>query len=81
VSTDKVSSGDFDGCVTGHIRGGAIGASSADFSWTGNDEMDEVSGNGDAEIQPDGALHGSISFHHGDYIPFIARKWTSSAAC
>lgn len=67
-------------CVTGHIFGGGVSDSTA-FSWNGNDEMDEASGDGWAELQPDGSLNGAICFHNGDEANFIARKWTSSTAC
>jgi hypothetical protein len=69
------------GCVTGGIWGAGDG-DSVDFSWQGNDEMDEASGNGWAELQSDGSLNGEICFHRGDEVAFIARPWpTSSTAC
>ena len=43
--------------------------------------MDEVSGDGSAELQSDGSLHGEIFYRQGDEYPFIARKWTPSTAC
>jgi hypothetical protein len=69
------------GCVTGqlHCRQTANGV---DFTWQGNDEMDEASGGGSAELQKDGSLTGEIRFHNGDDSTFIARPWTtSSTAC
>lgn len=70
------------GCCTGHIwEASNANASSISFSWDGSDEMDEVCGDGSAELQPDGSLHGEICYRHGDEIPFIAKKWTSSTAC
>jgi len=67
------------GCVTAHIwAASTTEADFIDFSWNGSDEMDEVSGDGDAEIQPDGSLHGEITFHNGDEFSFIAQKWTST---
>ncbi len=52
------------------------------FDWNGNDEMDVACGSGWAEIQTDGSLQGQISFHAGDEIPLIARRWPSvSTAC
>jgi hypothetical protein len=70
------------GCCTGHIwQASSTEATSIDFSWNGNDEMDEVSGDGSAELQPDGSLHGEIYYHNGDDWAFIARRWTSSTAC
>jgi hypothetical protein len=69
------------GCATGSFAGGGE-HDAVEFDWDGNDEMDEASGHGWAELQADGSLHGEISFHRGDDIPFIARRWaTSSTAC
>ena len=68
------------GCVTGHIHGAAE-ADTVAFSWDGNDEMDEASGDGWAELQPDGSLKGEICFHNGDEAVFIAKRETSSTAC
>jgi len=68
------------GCVTGHILGGGAG-DAVDFSWQGNDEMDEAQGDGWVELQPDGSLNGAICFQGGDEANFIARRWTSSTAC
>lgn len=67
------------GGVTGQIFGGDTGA--VEFSWIGNNEMDDAQGDGWAEIQPDGSLHGAICFHDGDEANFIAKRWTSSTAC
>lgn len=68
------------GCVTGQIFGGGD-TDTVEFSWTGNDEMDEAQGDGWAELQPDGSLKGQICFHRGDEADFIAHRWTSSTAC
>ena len=69
------------GCVTGAIHG-AGNTDTVDFFWTGNDEMDEACGGGEATLQPDGSLNGQICFHGGDEANFIARPWkTSSTAC
>ena len=70
------------GCCTGHIwEASNTETTSIDFSWDGSDEMTEVCGDGSAELQPDGSLHGEICYRHGDEYSFIARKWTSSTAC
>ena len=70
------------GCCTGHIwEASSTEATSIDFSWDGSDEMTEVCGDGSAELQPDGSLHGEICYRHGDEYSFIAQKWTSSTAC
>jgi len=70
------------GCLTGHIwTASTTNANFIDFSWNGSDEMTEVSGDGDAELQQDGYLNGEISFHNGDEYSFVAKKWTISTAC
>ena len=83
IAFEGDGSGEFAfGCVTGHIWGaGTARAKTIDFSWDGNDEMDEACGTGWAELQPDGALQGEICFHSGDEYSFIAHRWTSSTAC
>ena len=69
------------GCVTGAIHGTAKG-DALEFTWSGNDEMEEVCGDGWAELQPDGTLEGQICFEGGDEADFIAMPWpTSSTAC
>jgi hypothetical protein len=68
------------GCVTGDIFG-AGRTDAVQFSWTGNQEMDEAQGDGSAETQPDGSLKGQIRFHSGDEANFIARREISSTAC
>ena len=69
------------GCVTGAIHGIADG-NAIEFTWSGNDEMDEASGDGWAELQDDGTLQGQICFQRGDETDFIARRWnTFSTAC
>ncbi len=68
-------------CLTGSIHGRCEG-DAVEFTWDGNDEMDEASGHGWAELCDDGSLEGEICLHHGDDIPFIARRsTTSSTAC
>jgi hypothetical protein len=68
-------------CLTGSFPG-ACGSDAIEFEWSGNDEMDEASGEGWAELKPDGSLEGEISLQNGDDIPFIARRQkTSSTAC
>jgi hypothetical protein len=71
------------GCVTGVIYGaGDEDADAVEFSWDGNDEMDEACGDGWAELQPDGPMTGQICFQRGDEVDFTARPWvTSSTAC
>jgi hypothetical protein len=65
-------------CLTGSIYGTCEGEA-VEFDWSGNDEMDEASGNGWAELQQDGSIEGEIRIHNGDDIPFIARRQTTSS--
>jgi PHD/YefM family antitoxin component YafN of YafNO toxin-antitoxin module len=48
---------------------------SIDFTWVGNDEMDDASGDGWAELQDDGTVAGEIAFFQGDESEFRARPW------
>ena len=69
------------GCLTGSIHG-ACDHDAIEFSWEGNDEMQQAGGDGWAELQEDGSLEGEISLHNGDDIQFIAQSsTTSSIAC
>lgn len=78
---EENGSGEFAfGCVTGQIWGGGD-IDAVAFSWDGNDEMDQVSGNGWAELQPSGSIKGQIRFHGGDEANFIAHRESSSTAC
>ena len=65
-------------CLTGSIHGTCDG-DAVEFEWDGNDEMEEASGHGWAELQDDGSLEGEISLENGDDIPFIARRSTTSS--
>lgn len=64
------------GCLTGSIHGACHG-DVIEFDWDGSDEMEEVSGQGWAELQPDGSLGGEISLDNGDDIAFIALRETT----
>lgn len=69
------------GCVTGAIDG-IVDGDSVEFTWSGNDEMDEANGNGWVELQDDGTLEGQICFQGGDEVDFIAHRWDNiSIAC
>jgi hypothetical protein len=50
-----------------------VGGGRVEFSWSGNDEMDEASGRGHARIEQ-GELVGRIFFHQGDDSGFRAIK-------
>ena len=45
------------------------------FTWQGFDEMDEVGGDGSAELDDDGSLEVEIRFHLGDEAGLKARRW------
>jgi hypothetical protein len=66
------------GCVTGAIHG-AGNTRNIEFSWDGNDEMNEASGHGWVELQPNNRLKGQICFHGGDEADFTAKPWKTSS--
>jgi hypothetical protein len=49
------------------------------FTWDGSDEGDQVTGDGWAELQPDGSLFGEISWDTGDQSQFKAVPWATSS--
>lgn len=67
----------------GQIEFGAVqiglecwyGQAGAHFNSQGSDEGTDVAGDGDAEIEDDGTLQSELRFHHGDDMPFTARRW------
>jgi hypothetical protein len=73
----------------GEIAFGALQASldieysrsSIGFTWQGFDEMDEVSGNGSAELLDDGSIEIEFAYHNGDEAILKAKRPTSSTAC
>jgi hypothetical protein len=79
--------------IAGHGRGeiafGALQAGldieysrhSVGFTWEGFDEMDEVSGDGSAELLDDGAIKIEFAYHNGDEAVLKAKRDTSSTAC
>src|ERR1700735_3194225 len=79
--------------ITGHGRGeiafGALQAgldmeysrSSVGFTWEGFDEMDEVSGDGSAEMLDDGFIEIEFAYHNGDEAVLKAKRENSSTAC
>lgn len=44
------------------------------FTWTGFDEMDEVSGSGSAELLDDGTLEMEFTYHLGDEAVLKAER-------
>ena len=55
--------------------------SSIGLTWQGFDEMDEVSGDGSAELLDDGAIQIEFAYHNGDEAVLKAQRVTSSTAC
>jgi hypothetical protein len=57
------------------------GPSSIVFTWMGFDEMDEVSGEGNAELLDDGSLKIEFEYDNGDDAVLKAKRDSSSTAC
>ncbi|MDK1494667.1 hypothetical protein QN219_32660 [Sinorhizobium sp. 7-81] len=51
------------------------------FTWAGCDEMDEVWGDGHAELLDDGTIEITFAYHNGDEAILKAKPETSSTAC
>jgi hypothetical protein len=51
------------------------------FTWAGFDEMDEVIGEGSAELLEDGSIEITFAYHNGDEAILKATRDTSSTAC
>jgi hypothetical protein len=49
------------------------GEPAAEWTWDGNDEMDQARGRGWAVLKG-GELHGLIFFHQGDDSGFVVRR-------
>jgi hypothetical protein len=65
-------------CLTGSIHGRCEG-DVVEFTWEGNDEMEEASGHGWADLHQDGSLEGGICLENGDEISFVARRSATSS--
>ncbi|MCC6890401.1 MAG: hypothetical protein IT536_17895 [Hyphomicrobiales bacterium] len=75
VQFDAGGGGQF---VFGAVQGGLdcrYGKAGLRFTWAGFDEMDQASGDGEAQLADDGTLKGTIRFHLGDESSFRARRW------
>ena len=81
IAIDARGQGKFSfGCVNGAFS--ALGVEGSLISrWTGNDEMDEASGEISIDLEPDGSLTGEICLDDGDESEFRAVPWDSSTAC
>ncbi|RVJ83250.1 hypothetical protein [Sinorhizobium meliloti] len=58
----------------------AYGTSMVPFTWAGCDEMDEVSGDGHAELLDSGSIEITFAYHNGDEAILKAKRETSSTA-
>jgi hypothetical protein len=68
----------------GALRAGldlGYGPSMVFFTWGGSDEMDEVTGEGHAELLDDGSIEITFAYHNGDEAILKAVRDTSSTAC
>ncbi len=64
--------------VFGAVQGGLdchYGPASIPFIRAGHDEIDEASGDGNAQLEEDAAITGDIRFHLGDKSAFTAKRW------
>ena len=61
------------GAVTGSMDC-SFGENTAFFTWVGSDEMDQVSGSGEAELDDD-TLTVNLNRHLGDDAVLVAKKW------
>ena len=59
----------------------AYARTSIGFTWRGCDEMDEVFGDGYAQLLDDGSLEIEFAYHNGDDAVLKARREPSSTAC
>lgn len=62
------------GCISAQLTC-SLTTTDADFTFEGQDEMETTSGEGWAELQPDGTIEGEITFQNGDESTFTATKW------
>ena len=58
--------------------GNRFGRSSVGFTWEGFDEMDEVRGEGPAELLDDGSIKIEFAYHDSDEAVLKAKRETSS---
>jgi hypothetical protein len=54
---------------------------SVGFTWEGFDEMDEVRGDGSAELLDDGSIEIEFAYRNGDEAILKAKRNPSSTAC
>ena len=57
------------------------GPTSIAFTWIGFDEMDEVSGEGNAELLEDGSIEIEFEYDNGDEAVLKAKRDSFSTAC
>ena len=78
VELDESGSGDFQfGLVSGQIDGEIVKNKSGEkieFTWDGNDEIDDAAGSGWLKLKDKNTLEGKIKFHQGDSFLFLASR-------
>ncbi len=57
------------------------GPTSMTFTWIGFDEMDEISGEGNAELLEDGSIEMEFEYDNGDEAVLKAKRDGFSTAC
>ncbi|RWL75898.1 MAG: hypothetical protein EOR69_31145 [Mesorhizobium sp.] len=57
------------------------GPSTVFFTWVGFDEMDEVTGDGSADLLDDGSIEITFAYHNGDQAILKAKRDPSSTTC
>ena len=57
------------------------GRTSIGFTWNGAEEMDQVEGDGSAELLDDGSIEIEFAYRNGDEAVLKAKQDTSSTAC
>jgi hypothetical protein len=57
------------------------GPSMVFFTWAGFDEMDEVTGDGSADLLDDGSIEIKFAYHNGDEAILKAKRDPSSTPC
>ena len=78
IKVDSNGQGDFQfGLVRGFIDGEVVKIGEDDrleFTWEGNDEMDEALGSGWVQLKDKRTVEGRIKFHLGDSSCFLAKR-------
>ena len=79
IEIDDKNQGEFQfGLVTGGLDGRVTddveGLKRLEFTWSGSDELDPVSGIGWVRVKEPNILEGELRIHQGDRSKFLAKK-------